>query len=407
MSCRRRVVRKRTLCKRPQHAALRALAGMKPRRFFEDVFERDPRVLGSPESQDLASALGEWPAFLVNCAAARDKQALLVMKDQTPANGSYDSVEAAWLDGCSFIINHFENFDAKVHALCRQLRRDVPHAYVNAYATPARGKAVEAHADDRDVLVLQLSGSKKWKVYAEPPVRLPYFHEQAGKAGQPIPETTFDDVALDITLQAGGVLYMPRGYVHEAETRSDEASLHLTIALATAEWSWENVIASAGLERNGASDAFWEFLKRKAVPRAFSSKCSVSDQEEEAARCMSRTVADVAAAYDAQMRGVNAQQDASRPLLSFGAGPEFVRRRRSDDPPQLQASAAGGVLARDELADHIPIVVASVTAAAATRVADFEEAPCFCSLSKLCLARLCVDLGLFVACDAEANYIDL
>ena len=46
-----------------------------------------------------------------------------------------------------------------------------------------RAQAVAAHADDRDVFVLQLHGEKQWKVYGEPPVPFPYTHEQAEHSG--------------------------------------------------------------------------------------------------------------------------------------------------------------------------------------------------------------------------------
>jgi hypothetical protein len=57
----------------------------------------------------------------------------------------------------------------------------LPHAFANLYATPPCAQAVAAHADDRDVFVLQVSGAKAWRVYGAPPVPLPYPNEQVGE----------------------------------------------------------------------------------------------------------------------------------------------------------------------------------------------------------------------------------
>ena len=47
---------------------------------------------------------------------------------------------------------------------CQKLRADFFHAYGQLYITPPLAQAVQQHADDRDVFVIQLEGSKKWKV---------------------------------------------------------------------------------------------------------------------------------------------------------------------------------------------------------------------------------------------------
>ncbi len=101
---------------------------------------------------------------------------------------------AAYLDGCSIIINHADLHHPIIAQLCNDLQQtfrkmDTPcsflaslsspsyltlvcfrfgstaHVYANAYLTPASSHAGAAHADDRDVLVMQIMGRKKWKVY--------------------------------------------------------------------------------------------------------------------------------------------------------------------------------------------------------------------------------------------------
>jgi hypothetical protein len=93
----------------------------------------------------------------------------------------------------------------------------------NAYRTPASSQGFGVHHDTHDVFVLQVSGHKRWRVY-EPLVELPLKSQRwsaGADAGAPV---------MDITLQAGDTLYLPRGWPHEA-TAADADSLHVTVGL--------------------------------------------------------------------------------------------------------------------------------------------------------------------------------
>ncbi|CAJ1357602.1 unnamed protein product [Effrenium voratum] len=77
---------------------------------------------------------------------------------------------------------------------------------INAYLTPPGAIGKPPHVDDHDVLVLQLSGSKRWTL-------------EDGKAAQ-------------VTLQTGDVLYLPQGLPHHAAAQEDPLpSLHLAVGL--------------------------------------------------------------------------------------------------------------------------------------------------------------------------------
>jgi hypothetical protein len=94
----------------------------------------------------------------------------------------------------------------------------------NAYSTPASSRGFGVHHDTHDVLVLQVAGRKRWRLY-EPLLELPLktqrWSAQLGDPGEPV-----DDVTLD----AGDTLYLPRGWSHEA-VAADADSLHITVGL--------------------------------------------------------------------------------------------------------------------------------------------------------------------------------
>eukprot|EP00804_Cyclotella_cryptica_P010640 CCRYP_005450-RA/>CCRYP_005450-RA protein AED:0.16 eAED:0.16 QI:0/0/0/1/0/0/3/0/363 len=108
-----------------------------------------------------------------------------------------------------------------------------------------------AHADDRDVLIVQLLGQKAWKVYKNVPVEFPFEKEQVGKNGLKVPSSVLTgDLCFgrEVELCPGDVLYMPRGFVHEASTESRQEdrflpSFHLTFAIATHDWCLSVVLS--------------------------------------------------------------------------------------------------------------------------------------------------------------------
>ena len=97
---------------------------------------------------------------------------------------------------------------------------------MNAYVTPPDSSGLMPHYDDHDVLILQIQGSKTWHLYVgadRPPRQIQRDNDKA-VALESLPAPT------DLRLEAGDVLYVPRGRVHAAETNS-EASIHLTVGI--------------------------------------------------------------------------------------------------------------------------------------------------------------------------------
>lgn len=98
----------------------------------------------------------------------------------------------------------------------------------NIYLTPKSSKGFQAHFDNHDVFVLQVHGSKIWKVY-DSPVYLPT--ETFEKSM--LPENMIPQI--EVELKQGDTLYIPRGFVHEADT-ANEVSLHITLGLLSYKW---------------------------------------------------------------------------------------------------------------------------------------------------------------------------
>ncbi|XP_035686859.1 ribosomal oxygenase 2-like, partial [Branchiostoma floridae] len=94
----------------------------------------------------------------------------------------------------------------------------------NVYMTPPGSQGLAPHYDDVEVFILQLEGRKHWRLYT-PPVDLPRDYSrdlEQDNIGQP---------THDFVLEAGDMLYFPRGTVHQADTPAgSQHSTHVTIS---------------------------------------------------------------------------------------------------------------------------------------------------------------------------------
>src|SRR6185295_15042261 len=150
-----------------------------------------------------------------------------------PFTGTADiqRVLAEFEDGATIVLQGLHLNWLPLAVFCRSLEAELGHpAQANAYFTPRAAQGLPVHHDTHDVFSLQVAGEKRWLVY-EPAWELPlknqrYKAERMGEPGDPV---------LDITLQAGDTLYLPRGWLHEAKT-SETDSLHLTVGVNVYTW---------------------------------------------------------------------------------------------------------------------------------------------------------------------------
>ncbi|NXV88490.1 ribosomal oxygenase 1 [Calonectris borealis] len=99
-------------------------------------------------------------------------------------------------------------------------------AGANTYLTPPGTQGFAPHYDDIEAFVLQLEGKKHWRVYSPRTDTevLPQFSSAnltQAELGEPILETV---------LEAGDLLYFPRGFIHQGDCLPDAHSLHITVS---------------------------------------------------------------------------------------------------------------------------------------------------------------------------------
>ncbi|MGW0789793.1 cupin domain-containing protein [Streptomyces sp. NPDC002911] len=130
-------------------------------------------------------------------------------------------------EGATLVLDAIDELHPGVGRLAQELERHLrTGVQVNAYAswTPEEGFGV--HWDDHDVLVLQLDGAKRWRIYG--PTRPAPLHRDTD-----VPEPPQNDPVVELVLHTGDMLYLPRGWWHAVAASEGVRSLHLTCGMQT------------------------------------------------------------------------------------------------------------------------------------------------------------------------------
>ena len=137
---------------------------------------------------------------------------------------------AAYADGYTIVANNLQRRNRAIAYLSRSLEIRASSAGRCECLYSAKFDGPCPHFDDHDVFVLQLEGEKScWRIYGsrvELPLRGGHVDIDAERLGEP-------DGKYE--LGPGDLLYIPRGFVHEAVT-GQESSLHLTLGLSAYRW---------------------------------------------------------------------------------------------------------------------------------------------------------------------------
>lgn len=208
--------------------------------FIQEYWEKKPLIVHRNDPNFYQSLFSIDMVDHVLDASRPRGGSLRVVKDQQPMlPGKYENADGslnlnqlyvAYANGYTLVINEMERFWKPLRTLCQNVTAHMSHHTMgNMYLTPKNGKALLPHYDTHDVYVLQVHGKKHWRIY-DMPMETPLLNSH-----QPIFQREQLRNPQEITLNAGDLMYMPRGLPHEAYT-TDESSLHITIGVYPAQW---------------------------------------------------------------------------------------------------------------------------------------------------------------------------
>lgn len=333
--------------------------------FFERYFEREPLHIARGDAGYFGDFYGAADVETAIHVGGREGNRFAMTRGGTPVDPAELQVErthiragytgkppinvldpraiaARFERGHTLLISDAALFSPRLQALCNSIQREtLMYVQANAYLTPPNEQGFALHHDTHDTLVLQLEGTKQWRV-KPPVVALPIESQPSSPARAEGEVQVFD-------LQAGDTLYLPRGYRHEC-VAGTVRSLHLTLALlpvraielaeaalrvaATVDVELRRSLTAGWQDTEGFSERFGAFLAERL--RAAFSGPVMRAARDLVVNELFATTRTVAGGTFANLERLGALDGASRVALREDA--PFVVRVEGED---IQLIAAG------------------------------------------------------------------
>lgn len=356
----------------------RMLAPLSPSAFLQEYWEQRPLVLQRSDSCHYRSLL--TPADVDRLVTTSDMtypefrlvrdgaQLPLSSYTRTTSGGGSsrrvadpDRIVAEYEAGATVILEGLHRSWTPLATLCRSLERVLSHpTQTNIYVTPPGSQGFAPHYDTHDVFVLQIDGSKHWRIYDSPiplPDRSMPFKQQGSPEGQ---------LLYELDLKAGDLLYLPRGFIHEALT-SEQRSIHVTLGITA--FTWQDLLAEA------ASACREDVRFRRTLPTGF----AASDDLRAAMAAELTELAAELTRPEAALRAVDRMID------------RFINTRRSISSERLFVSEQLGELDLHTLVVRRPELLYRLRADAERVRLAFQgkqvELPAYTAASVACCTR--------------------
>lgn len=128
-------------------------------------------------------------------------------------------------NGATLVYNRIKNEPFVDHISKQIANYAEAHTITGGYAAFSSKSSYKSHWDTRDVYAVQLLGRKRW-ILRKPNFEFPLYMQQT-KDFPDIKEP--EEIYMDVTLEAGDILYIPRGWWHDP-LPLDEETFHLAVA---------------------------------------------------------------------------------------------------------------------------------------------------------------------------------
>jgi ribosomal protein L16 Arg81 hydroxylase len=135
----------------------------------------------------------------------------------------YDKLTQELNSGATLVLDAVDELYEPLRAVAEALELFFhERIQINAYAGWRTSRGFDLHWDDHDVFILQVTGRKQWMVHG-----MTLAYPVAGDPKEPKPT---EPPLWDHILEAGDLLYIPRGFWHVAYPLN-EPTLHLTVGV--------------------------------------------------------------------------------------------------------------------------------------------------------------------------------
>ncbi|MBR0674381.1 cupin domain-containing protein [Neoroseomonas soli] len=210
------------------------LAPITPERFFAEHYDRAPLHIQGAAGK-FADVL-DWAGInrLLSMTHAWSENSFRLVMDSVPVPPAQYSVKATSRDnapvlqpvaekvqdwvrrGASIVMNDVDSLTPGLAAVSTALEEaGLGKSQANVYISFQSHKAFHSHYDTHDVWAVQVEGEKTWNIWegrAEWPIPHPAFRGQK----QEHHDKARGALRAKVTVRKGDVLYLPRGWYHDA-----------------------------------------------------------------------------------------------------------------------------------------------------------------------------------------------
>src|SRR5205807_3289259 len=214
--------------------------------FFSEYWETKPLRISRKQCdyyEPLVS--GDDIDYMLSVACLLDREGVDLIHDPERREGASEkpaaAVYQAYRRGASVRIRRVDRYWKPLWNLCIRTQELFGFRIgANLYCTPANSYALDRHYDLHDAVVLQIAGRKNWRVFGTP-IELPLeyvplmsfeksdvaIHYREGPVVRDVVAKYEANEPIDeFVLETGDLLYLPRGFVHEAWS-PDSISAHV------------------------------------------------------------------------------------------------------------------------------------------------------------------------------------
>lgn len=241
------------------------LAPFDAKKFMRDHFDRSyVHIKGDAKKTESVMTFDIMSGLMSQLSIWSPSKMLVVLDRNTipaeqyciPAPGTGTGLQPdpekvqAWIRrGASVVLNDIDELSPEIKSIARAIE-DATGAQVqaNLYFSMRARQAFGPHYDTHDVFALHCCGEKVWRLYegrAEGPINHPSF-----KKSGPEFEKMVGELAKEVPMQPGDLLYIPRGVFHDA-LASDNGAVHIAFGAVMPKYLdllpvvWEAAVHSA------------------------------------------------------------------------------------------------------------------------------------------------------------------
>jgi 50S ribosomal protein L16 3-hydroxylase len=210
-------------------------------------------IFALPQMQDVSNIIEARQRKVRACLPDFDDEYSSIHLDPQDALKAYRNNMTLVFDSMqsqdATIADTLKNIRADLGLVTGGAENDLCKARSIAYATPA-GCGTRLHFDANANFIIQISGTKTWRLAPNESVDFPTERFTTGSEEMPAALENqchaplidaLDEDSMEVVMKPGCVLFVPRGYWHETTTEEDSLSLNFTFSQPT----WADVFTKS------------------------------------------------------------------------------------------------------------------------------------------------------------------